>query len=202
MILVLFLLIFLCLIIFCSYIKIELKDASISNIPIFHYNFRLSVKVYLFKKIKIFSIKMDSKKLIKNKLVQKIQAKMKNEKMNVSLTEGMEIVKKSNIELETFIANIKIGTEDVIFTSFIVTILSSILGIGLAKLIRKYNENKFCYLVIPVYGKNNMIDVDLNCIINVKLVHIIYVIYMFSKKRSEKKYERTSNRRTYDYSYE
>ena len=106
------------------------------------------------------------------------------------------------MELEFFKTNIKIGTEDIIFTSFIVTILSSLLGIGLAKAIKKYTENKFYYSILPVYGKNNMLDIDLNCIINVKLVHIIYVIYMFSKKRSEKKYERTSNRRSYDYSYE
>ena len=127
---------------------------------------------------------------------------MKTEKIDLSFSDGLEIIKKSKIELEFFKTNIKIGTEDIIFTSFIVTILSSLLGIGLAKAIKKYTENKFYYSILPVYGKNNMLDIDLNCIINVKLVHIIYVIYMFSKKRSEKKYERTSNRGSYDYSYE
>ena len=202
MILVLFLLLFLSLIILFSYIKIELKDAYISNIPEFHYNFKLNIKIYLFNKIKIFSIKIDSSKLRKSKLAQKIQNKMKTEKIDLSFSDGLEIIKKSKMELEFFKTNIKIGTEDIIFTSFIVTILSSLLGIGLAKAIKKYTENKFYYSILPVYGKNNMLDIDLNCIINVKLVHIIYVIYMFSKKRSEKKYERTSNRSSYDYSYE
>ena len=92
MILVLFLLLFLSLIILFSYIKIELKDAYISNIPEFHYNFKLNIKIYLFNKIKIFSIKIDSSKLRKSKLAQKIQNKMKTEKIDLSFSDGLEII--------------------------------------------------------------------------------------------------------------
>ncbi len=57
--------------------------------------------------------------------------------------------------------------------------------------------------MLPIYEDKNRIKLILNCIIQVKLVHIISIIYYVVKKRKEKrKYERASNRRSYDYSYE
>lgn len=54
---------------------------------------------------------------------------------------------------------------------------------------------------MPMYRFGNSINLSLNCIINVKMVHIIYVIYILLKKGMIKN-ERTSNRGAYDYSYE
>lgn len=66
---------------------------------------------------------------------------------------------------------------------------------------RNVDPNKTEFRIIPLYNFGNSIKFNLNCIISVKIVHIIYVIYILLKTRRRKN-ERTSNRRSYDYSYE
>lgn len=89
-----------------------------------------------------------------------------------------------------------------ILTSAIITALASIIGIGLARIIEIYNKEKYSYEIYPIYQNKNLIKLDLNCIIKVKMVHIISIIYLIVKKRRVEKSERTSNRMSYDYSYE
>ena len=201
MILVLFFIIFLILIFFC-YIKIEFQNVYISNIPKFHYDFKIKFGIYILKKIQIFGFEITKEKLKNSKLSNKIKSKIKNQKMDISIPEIMKIIKKLNISLDKFQTRIKLGTEDVILTSVFVGIIASSLGIVLGKFIKNYEEEKYKYEILPVYNTKNTFDMELNCIINTKLAHIIYVIYIFSKKRSENKYGRASNRRSYDYSYE
>ena len=62
------------------------------------------------------------------------------------------------------------------------------------------NPKKKAFSVYPLYNFGNSIKINLNCIIKVKIVHIIYVIYILLRRRN--KNERASNRRAYDYSYE
>jgi len=116
--------------------------------------------------------------------------------------EAIEIIKNLKVEVAKLNLNLEIGTEDVIITSGIIAVLSSVLGIVLAQTIKKYDREKHKYEIYPVYQNKNLINLYLNCIIKVKMVHIIYIIYVLVKKRRVNKYERTSNRRTYDYSYE
>lgn len=202
LVLFLFILIILLLFIFFTYIKVDLDDVFISNIPKFHYDFKIKIGLYLFGKVKILGFKIDKEKLKTSKLINKMEAKMKKEKLGVSLNDSIKIIKKAEIELEKFKLDIKLGTEDVIITSALVGFLSSIIGIILGRAIKHYEEEKYKYIILPHYTKKNIFEMRLDCIINAKLVHIIYVIYMFSRKRSENNYERTSNRRAYDYSYE
>lgn len=198
-----FLLIFLItFLILFTYIKVDAKKVYISNITNFKYDIEICIDFCLFNKIRFFRFTITKDKIKREKIFKKLEKKISNEKINISLCESKKILKKVKINLETFNAKIKIGTEEIILTSFIVGILSSFIGILLGKAIKHYKPDKYEYVIIPYYNKKNIFDMNLNCIINVKLVHIIYVIYMFSKKRSENKNERTSNRRSYDYSYE
>ena len=204
MILVLFLLIALSIIlIFATYIKIDCSNLYVSNIPEFQYDFTIKIGLYLFNKIKIFGVTINKEKFKNRKIFKMLKQQLRNNKLDISLkSEDMDIFKKSHINLEQVNAKIQIGTEDVILTSAIVGILASAIGIVLGQVIKKYEEGKYRYVILPYYNRKNIFQAELNCIIYVKLVHIIYVIYMLSKKRSENKHERTSNRRSYDYSYE
>lgn len=201
MILVLFFIIFLILIFF-SYIKIEFQNVYISNIPKFRYDFKIKFGIYILKKVKIFGFEITNEKLKNSKLSNKIKSRIKNQKMDISIPEIIKIIRKLNISLDKFQTRIKLGTEDVILTSIFVGIIASSIGIILGKIIKHYEEKKYKYEISPVYNTKNIFDMELNCIINTKLAHIIYVIYIFSKKRSGNKNERTSNRGAYDYGYE
>ena len=99
-------------------------------------------------------------------------------------------IKKINLD-------IKVGTESIMITVYLVAIISSII----ASFFEISNAKESTFSVMPLYNSGNSIKINLNCIISVKIVHIIYVIYILIKKRRTKD-GGTSNRRTYDYSYE
>ncbi len=185
-----------------STIKLNVEKVNISNYENgFKKNklvkeFRIYVELHLFGKIKIAKIK------ISKKLIEKI-----NEKNNIKdLKKDVELAKKVNIfevlkllkpKLEKLNLITEIGTEDVMITVFLVTFISTIVSC----ICRSASQEKVKFNIMPLYKFGNSINFKLNCIINVKMVHIIYVIYILLKKGMIKN-ERTSNRRSYDYSYE
>ena len=117
-----------------------------------------------------------------------------------SINELIKIIKNIKIRLLQLNLKIDIGTEDAIFTSYIVAIISSMLGIVLPHLSKEYINN--CrYLVNPKYENKNEYEIFLDCIIRIKIVHIIYTMFKIIKKGRDKN-ERTSNRRSYAYRYE
>lgn len=182
--------------------KLELSNCNKSGK--LQYDYDIYFELLFLNKIKILSIKIDKKKLNKLKVKQKMQnIDFKKMKKDMPKKEEIkDIVKKLDLEIDTFKLKLKIGTEDVIVTSAIVSILASIIGIVLAKVIKEYKEEKYEYEIYPIYQNRNQILLNLNCIIKVKMVHIIFIIYLLLKKRRVGKNERTSNRGTYDYSYE
>lgn len=168
------------------------------------YDYEIHVTLYFFNKIKILNISIDKEKIEKLQLTKKIQTLdiKKMEKELASKEERKKILNMLDLQLTKFIFHLEIGTEDVIITSGIVAILSAVLGIALAKVIKHYEQEKYQYKIMPIYQNRNVLKLNLNCIIQVKLVHIIYMIFVLLKRRRVEKHERTSNRRTYDYSYE
>lgn len=206
---ILFLILCILLITF-STIKINIQKLNFNNEEVnsaLDYSF--FIELYFLDKIKIFSLMINPEKLeklnkkmnLETKIKQVNFSKIKNELPNKN--EIKELVKKLKIKLDEFHLILQIGTEDVIITSAIVTGIASILGIMLAKLIKNYNDEKYRYEIMPVYKNKNMVKLSFDCIIKVKMIHIINIIYTLASKRKEKmKYERTSNRRSYDYSYE
>ena len=206
---ILFLILCILLITF-STIKINIQKLNFNNEEVnsaLDYSF--FIELYFLDKIKIFSLMINPEKLeklnkkmnLETKIKQVNFSKIKNELPNKN--EIKELVKKLKIKLDEFHLILQIGTEDVIITSAIVTGIASILGIILAKLIKNYNDEKYRYEIMPVYKNKNMVKLSFDCIIKVKMIHIINIIYTLVSKRKEKiKYERTSNRRAYDYGYE
>ena len=168
------------------------------------YDFKIFLELFFLNKLKIFSLKIDKKQIKKINL----QQKMKNVDFNKLKTKAPskeeinKLIKKLKINVAKLNFRLEIGTMDVILTSAIITFLASAIGIGLARVIKEYSKEKYQYEIIPVYQNKNQIKLDLNCIIKVKIVHIISVIYLLVKKGRVEKNERTSNRRSYDYSYE
>lgn len=210
MVLVFFICLFLVLlvtVIILSTISVRIEKFKVSN-----YNkcgklkidYRVFFELIFLSKLKIFSIKINKELIDKLNVKKKIEnIDFKQAKTNIPSKKYLkQIIKKSQIEIDKLNLKLEIGTIDVILTSAIITALASIIGIGLARIIEIYNKEKYSYEIYPIYQNKNIIKVDLNCIIKVKMVHIISIIYFIVKKRRVEKSERTSNRRSYDYSYE
>lgn len=185
-----------------STIRLNVIKAKISNFEngIKKSKMEKELKIYLelclFNKIKIAKIRLKKSLLDK----AKIKTNMKELEKNVKVLKNigiMEIIKKLKIKVDKLELEVKLGTEDIMITVFLIAFLSSLVSI----LVRNCNYKKVHYNIIPLYQFGNTVKINLNCIIDVKMVHIIYVIYILLKKGRINN-ERTSNRRSYDYSYE
>lgn len=177
------------------------QEYAKSNI-IFDYEIFMSLHFF---NIEIFKIKIDKEKLKKLNIQQKLKPKqIENLKSKIpNKNETKDLIKKLKIKLQNFNLNIEINTPDVMITIGSVAVLSTIISIILSKTISKRNYKNCKYKVTPLYTDKNILKIDFNCIIKVKIVHIIFIIYfLLYKKRRDDKNERTSNRRSYDYGYE
>ena len=103
------------------------------------------------------------------------------------------------IKIVDFKLKIQLGTENAFLTSILVAIISSIMSITISK--KAMREDKIFYNVEPIYNSQNLINIAISGIFQIKMIHIINTIYVLNKKGGIE-YERTSNRRSYDYSYE
>lgn len=185
-----------------STIKLNVKNIKISNLEgrckkeKLEKSAEVYLELYIFGKIKILKIK------INKRLIKKLNSK--NNKQNIEKSAKLlkkvnilEIIKLLKIKTEKFNLNANIGTEEVTLTVLIITIISSILG----NLFRTADNKNINYRIMPMYQYGNIINLRLNCIISVKMIHIIYIIYILFKKGMIKK-EKQFNKRSYDYSYE
>lgn len=160
---------------------------------------KVKIQWYAFNKIRIVSIP------IKNRQIQKIHLKQELEKIemqDIGPTKQEIITLLKEIKLKKLDLDITIGTEDVIITSAIVLLISTGMSFLLPKVIEKYEPEKYKYKILPVYQNENLYKLKLDCIIYVKMVHIIYILQVILKRKRDGKNARTSNRRSYDYSYE
>ncbi len=166
------------------------------------------IRLKLLDKITWFKIKIDNKKItkIKNSKLLKCKAfekinRIKEIKENALKNKkdilNIRNLKDLDIKIEQLNLDMKISVSDNVITSFTVVAISTIISIILARNISKYEKDKYMYLITPIYEYKPTLKIKLNCIIDVKIVHIMNVIYMLVKKRSVEYDERTSNRRAY-----
>lgn len=187
---------------FSSNLKINEKMNTDANSKISK-NYKLKISFNLLGKLRWIGICLNSKKI--EKLSRKIKWKSIDfKKMEQSFEiEDLKQVKKLQPKLSYFHLESKLGLEDAIATSFLVAIISVFISILLPHVVKKYEENKYHYKIVPLYVNKNVYEIKFDCIIEIKMVHIINILYYFFKKRRGENHEqRASNRRSYGYSYE
>lgn len=199
LILVIFLtLVFLLIVIILSTIKI--------NIKYINKNYKVIIKLYLLNKIRYLKLELDKNKLkeifikVKNK-IEKANYKKVEKEIYQDRKVIKNVVKKLKIDLEYLDLDLRIGTEFILLTSVIIVTISTIFPIIANEFIRKYEKRKYNYKFTPIYNKND-INLQLDCIISTKMVHIINVIISIIFKKGVFKNVRTSNTRFNDNCYE
>lgn len=184
-----------------SSIKINIEDFRIINFKII--DLKVVISLAFFKKINILKITINKEKLDRlehNKYVIKIAERIQEKLIkdykymhNFEQKSIKEILKISKyFKLNNVEIDMKLGTEDAVFTSFAVTTISIIITFLIA---RKIENTK--YKVIPVYINENYLNLSIKCIISIKVVHIINIIKELKRKDRDKKNGRPLNRRTY-----
>lgn len=192
-------------------IRINFKDIQISNINEnnerikLRHHYRIEFELFIFNVIKIAKIKFDNQKISRaiNKMKYRIEdvgveREIKKEIRNrKKLIKAFKNLKLRLIELNF---NFELGTEGIASTVGTFTIVSTIVPI----LIRN-NASKIQYRIAPIYNMGNVINLWINGITEVYLVHIIYALYIMNKKGMKENGRRntrakSSNRGAYDYS--
>lgn len=189
-IIIIFLLIF-------SKIGIKIEKFKISSFKEKNEKLKIYFEFYIFN-IKLAHIKINPNNI--KKIYNKQRSMIKQIKEINNYPEIKDVLLKK-VKLKNLLLDINIGTGNVILTTYIIvilsTILSSILPLYIEGEIKKNN-----YAVKPIYSNEISYKITLNCIMTIKTVHIIHIIYLYLKKRRDEKYVRTSNRRSYESSYE
>lgn len=194
-----------------STIKLEIKDfiynsTKPKNEKVSQY--KIIIRLKLFNKLTWIKIKITKEqiaKAISNKLVKRIMIKrMEKFKENKNIeVKKLKVLKKLNINIDKLKLYIKLDTPTVTATTSLTTIIATFISIILAKTASTSNMNNYRYKIQPTFYMQNFLKICIDCIISLKMVHIINIIYILKKKRSVNKYDkRTSNRRTYAYSNE
>ena len=198
------------LIIITSKIEIKIINLVIQSQRENHIEdgYEIILKLNILGNIPIIKFTMTKPKLKKIQNTLKMKEKIKKlekdiwdnrNKIDVNFVEIMKAVSKG-IHIEDLNIRTTVGTENAFLTAILVAIFSSIFSIGISRLSAK--EDKVKYKIEPIYMGQNFIKIAISGIFQIKVIHIINIIYVLNKKGGMKNHERTSNRRSYDYSYE
>ena len=179
-------------------ISIEKLKINTNNIKKINDDYKIRITLYFLKKIPLLIIKLNNskiKKIYKNNKFNKIDINNKLNKMNINKKDIFRFIKIIKINIKSLDLKINLSLEDCVITSYIIVIISSIIGIILPFL-AKENIYKCHYIINSKYTNKNEFYMSLDSIFQIKIVHIICSIIFFIKKGRDLN-DRTSNRRSY-----
>ena len=154
------------------------KDDKLKLNFLDYLNFSIKLKILVFEKLPILSIKLDNNK-IKNKMLKQIDKKIKKHKnIEEDKQKAKELSKKivpllnlqkSNLELE-------LGTEDAAFTAIASSIVSIFIAVALPYVADVEKYKNYNYKITPIYLNKNVFFLQFSCIITIKLLHIFKAV--------------------------
>lgn len=190
--------------IIASTLHIQIKNLSVSNMEPKNTNeYAIIFSLYLGNKIKWIWFRLNDKK------VRKMYSKMQLEKLDFKKfrkdfkVKDLKKLPKLQPKISYLNLDANLGVISPVTTSFLVATISSIISIALPYLATSLKKERYIYNIKPLYYNKNLYKINLNCIIEIKMVHIINIIFILIKKgRKKNEQSTTSNRKPYAYSYE
>ena len=200
-----FLLLILTELIILSNLEIEIKDFSYNTEKKEirkNMDYLIFIRLKLFNRITWIRLKINDKKINKfkeSKLYIYKLSKIRNVYDRKIIKESARHLNDLRININKLNLYLDICALNNLLTSFSVGLISTFISIILAKnaKYKEYSKDKFKYIVIPSYEQKLRFKIKLDCIIDIRIVHIMNIIFKLIKKRSVVYNERTSNRRAY-----
>ena len=181
-------------------IKLEIKKLKISlpknQEKITNEDNKISLKIYVLKKIKIAEFNLKKIDLKSDKVKNRIQKQLEGNKFNL---DTIKLLNKVSYMVEKMNLKICLGVEDAAITAISVGIGYTFISNFISGKISNYDCIK--YEINPIYRNKNILKLELDSIITLKMENIIDIVKLFKKGRVDKN-GRTSNRRAYAYSNE
>jgi len=169
-----------------SNIYIEIQNLTLSNEKLNNKKqYKVIISLYLGEYVRLLKINLNNDKM--RKMYTKMQLeKIDFQKIKKDIKPGyIKLLPKLNIKITYLNTKIKIGVDNPIITSFLVAIASTLVSIGLPFVANEIDSNKYYYEILPEYNKN-FYKINLNCIIRIKMVHIINVIFIILRRKSDR----------------
>lgn len=190
--------------IIASTLHIQIKNLSVSNMEPKNQNeYAIIFSLHLCNKIKWIWFRLNDKK------VRKMYSKMQLEKLDFKKfrkdfkIKDLKELPKLQPKISYLNLDANLGLISPVTTSLLVATIASIISATLPYWAKKLKEEKYIYNIKPLYYNKNLYKINLNCIIEIKMVHIINIIFVLIKKgRKKNEQSTTSNRKPYAYSYE
>ncbi len=193
------------ILIIASTLHIQIKNLSISNMQTKNNTkYEIIFSIYFANKIKYIWFNLNSKRA--KKIYSKVQLEkidLKKFKKVFKLSDLKELT-KLHLKISDLNLEMNIGTKSPLVTSFLVVTISNAISLLLPHLVNNLKDNRYFYNIKPLYYNKELYKINLDCIIEIKMVHIINVIYYIFLKKGRRENERstTSNRKSYAYSHE
>ena len=175
-----------------SKIRIQIEKFKYSSVNKRHINkdYKAIIKIYILEKIPILKINITKTKLERLKIKEKITKRnFKLIEENLKLDKKVwEVMKEVHTNIKKLDLKIELGTENASLTSIIVGILSTIIAITIRDKMKNQEKQKF--IVKPIYNNQNLINIEFTVIFEIKMTHIINIIYILNRKEKEEKFSK------------
>lgn len=177
--------------------KLEIKKLHISNINgKTKVEFVLNIGIYFLNKIKLVKFTIDNYKI--ENLLQAGKLDINKFKQNKAINiDVVKSLKYHDFTIEYFKIEGYFSTFNTVLSTSIYALVQAIIPILISKRLSGKYINKLDFLNI----NENKINLNLNCIISVKMVNIINILH-YLKKKGGNNNGKSSDRRTYAYSNE
>lgn len=174
------------------------------NIPKLKINeLEIVVIFYIFKYIKIFSIKIykDYLKIFNIKIKFDFLKELKLVEENYkTVYSDMKILfknrEKVNLKLlkpnlYSFKLDLELGTFSQMFTTFIIPTISTYLAITLKKIVKDINSKKYSFQIFPKYFSRNILKINLNSKISFSTIKLMLFFFNLKQIIKQNKQEKS-----------
>lgn len=177
--------------------KLEIKKLHISNAEEkLKVDFILNIGIYFLNKVKIIKFTIDNYKA--SNLLKSGKLDINKFKQNNPINKDIiKRVKRDDFIIEYLKLEGYFGLFNTVLSSAIFGIINALIPILIARKLEGTYTNNIQFLNI----NENKININLNCIISIKMVNIINILH-YLKKKGGKDNGKSSDRRTYAYSNE
>lgn len=178
-----------------SKLELNINRLDLSNIDKHKNNEKLSLQIsFLIGKFKWFKITINKEKLawLYVKIKEK-EASMDLNKVKKDIEQDFKIIYEdeelrklifsTKLNLEKFNANIALGSRDILFTSYLVAIVSIAISNILPHIVSpKINVARIIhYRIVPIYKEKDIYNIHLSLTINTKILHLLKIIIKTNK---------------------
>lgn len=192
LILVLFLLsipIVLILLILLSTLKIDIKNIKLTNLSKINKSYKINIKLKLFNQLQWIAFTLNSERMKKiNRKIHLDEIDIKKLERDFKLSDIKEIA-KIKLKITNMNLEIKLGFEDIFFTTYGVAIIASIISIILPHISKIEDIDSIRYNVQPIYNKGNTSYIAIDTKFEITIISLVKSLVGMYKNRKDIKAE-------------